>query len=631
MNVVSDYFKQSKKPNPFKNGAPGEDWWVRFMKRHPELSKRKPQALQMVRARAATPEVVNHWFHQCLKPALDSLGLMDKPNCIYNVDESGFPLSGRPAHVICKRGMKSPQTVIGGSGRENITVQVCVSAAGQLLPPYIVYTGKYLMVDYTNRGPLAARYAVSQNGWMTTSSYIDWFRNLLIPSLPVDRPILLILDGHSSHVSYEVRQLAIENQIHMLKLPPHLTHLLQPLDVGVFKPMKAAWYSAVADFTRRNRHPLSKRHFPEVLSTVWQKFNPETAKGGFRGCGIYPFSDAVISINSTQYAEPFVTDRITCTSDHADLPSSSTPALTSSDPSSSVSNPLPSPFNPSIPSDQSELPSSSACTAVLTHSDPSSFCPCNQPSSTSLAEVLEADMNSSLGDDNWDPLQNENMELSTSTTSITTDILPPSNITTTSSQINTFPLSTTPSQTNMLPPSTTPLQTNVLSPTTTPTRCEQTTQPLRNQLKDYFAKLLVSARPQRKANTRKRLVGIGESLTSDEAMKILKQDMDEKKKLEEEKAERKRIREEKKKEKEAKQNGKKKGKASGNTHKRRRTENHMADKQTRAMCPECEMYYDMDEGDGSWIECEQCFTWYHAACVGLEDDDVNEFICESCK
>ena len=134
---------------------------------------------------------------------------------------------------------------------------------------------------------------------MTTSLYIDWFHNLLIPSLPVDRPILLILDGDLSHVSYEVRQLAIDNQIHMLKLPPHLTHLLQPLDVGVFKPMKAAWYSAVADFTRRNRHPLSKRHFPEVLSTVWQKFNSETAKGGFRGCGIYPFNDAVISINST--------------------------------------------------------------------------------------------------------------------------------------------------------------------------------------------------------------------------------------------------------------------------------------------------------------------------------------------
>ena len=95
------------------------------------------------------------------------------------------------------------------------------------------------MANCTNGGPLGTRYAVSSNSWMTTSAYIDWLRNMLLPSLPDERPILLILDGHSSHVSYEVRQLAISNGVHMLKLPPHLTNLLQPLDVGVFKSMKA--------------------------------------------------------------------------------------------------------------------------------------------------------------------------------------------------------------------------------------------------------------------------------------------------------------------------------------------------------------------------------------------------------
>ncbi len=79
------------------------------MKRHPDLHKRKPQALQMVRAKAATAEVIEHWFHGCLKPTIDALGLEGKPQCIFNVDESGFPLSGRQTHIICKRGTKSPQ------------------------------------------------------------------------------------------------------------------------------------------------------------------------------------------------------------------------------------------------------------------------------------------------------------------------------------------------------------------------------------------------------------------------------------------------------------------------------------------------------------------------------------------
>ena len=58
-------------------------------------------------------------------------------------------------------------------------------------------------------------------------------RTMFIPSLPEERPVLLILDGHVSHVSYEVRMLAVKNQIHLFKLPPHCTHALQPLDVGV--------------------------------------------------------------------------------------------------------------------------------------------------------------------------------------------------------------------------------------------------------------------------------------------------------------------------------------------------------------------------------------------------------------
>lgn len=55
------------------------------MKRHRELSRRKPQQLQMVRAKAATQETVDHWFTQCLDPTLTNLGLHDKPQCVFNV------------------------------------------------------------------------------------------------------------------------------------------------------------------------------------------------------------------------------------------------------------------------------------------------------------------------------------------------------------------------------------------------------------------------------------------------------------------------------------------------------------------------------------------------------------------
>ena len=155
VNIVTEYCKNSKKPTPFRDGVPGIDWWNGFCKRHPTLVARKPQQFQLLQATAATPDQINNWFVHCLKPELDQLQLHDDPKWIFNVDESGFPLGGKPVKVLAKRGMKSPQSLVGGSGRENITVQtcMCISGDGQLLPPYVVYTGKHLMANTTNDGP----------------------------------------------------------------------------------------------------------------------------------------------------------------------------------------------------------------------------------------------------------------------------------------------------------------------------------------------------------------------------------------------------------------------------------------------------------------------------------------------
>ena len=112
---------------------------------------RKPQSLQLARARNANIETVDHWFNNILKPLIDKTGLLNHPERIFNADETSFCLRGRPQKVVAKRGAKSPQYTVGGTGKENITVQVCVSAAGQPLPPYILYTGQRLMHTHTHK------------------------------------------------------------------------------------------------------------------------------------------------------------------------------------------------------------------------------------------------------------------------------------------------------------------------------------------------------------------------------------------------------------------------------------------------------------------------------------------------
>ena len=104
---------------------------------------------------------------------------------------------------------------------------------------------------------------------------------------------LLIYDGHISHVWYGTTKLAMKYNMTIIKLPPHTTELLQPLDVAVFKSLKDTWGAFLFKRLKQARSRLTKSEFSTLLSSpeVWKEaFGEEKIKNGFRKCGIYPFS-----------------------------------------------------------------------------------------------------------------------------------------------------------------------------------------------------------------------------------------------------------------------------------------------------------------------------------------------------
>jgi len=111
----------------------------------------------------------------------------------------------------------------------------CCNAKGEFLPPYILFKAEHLYDSWCENGPKGARYQVSSSGWMDQSIFFDWFSTLFVPRVEqLEGHKLLFLDGHASHISIPVIQLAIEKKIDIICLPPHSSHVLQSLDVGVF-------------------------------------------------------------------------------------------------------------------------------------------------------------------------------------------------------------------------------------------------------------------------------------------------------------------------------------------------------------------------------------------------------------
>ena len=110
------------------------------------------------------------------------------------------------------------------------------------------------------------------------------------------RPLLLLLDGHSSHYQPELVQFSREHEIILFCLPPHTTHESQPLDTSVFGPLKRNWKLVCHEYIQK--HPgklVTKYEFSGLLNKAWMKtMTPSNICSGFHTCGVYPFNPDAI-------------------------------------------------------------------------------------------------------------------------------------------------------------------------------------------------------------------------------------------------------------------------------------------------------------------------------------------------
>ena len=121
---------------------------------------------------------------------------------------------------------------------------ICCSAGGLTLSPMIILEKSWPSGPYPRNGPENCLYAKSPNGYINKELFLEWFRKIFVLETKHLCPTILAMDGHGSHgtnamhLSFELLTLAKEEGIHIILLPPHTTNVLQPLDVGLFRPLK---------------------------------------------------------------------------------------------------------------------------------------------------------------------------------------------------------------------------------------------------------------------------------------------------------------------------------------------------------------------------------------------------------
>lgn len=197
---------------------------------------------------------------------------------------------------MVKRGDKTVYSFISNDEKECLTTLVTCNASGQIPPPMIVYSYKRIPKAVVDKVPQNWGIGRSENGWMTGETFFEYIVNIFSPWLLAQKiqfPVILFLDGHKSHLTLTLSEFCSKNNIIVVALCPNATHILQPLDVAVFRSLKMEWKKSVHCWRMdHNGQKLSREQFAPILETALNKMRrfPDVVKNGFRTCGLVPFN-----------------------------------------------------------------------------------------------------------------------------------------------------------------------------------------------------------------------------------------------------------------------------------------------------------------------------------------------------
>ena len=287
----------------------GGKWVYNYIKHHIQLKTRYARHYNHQRAKCEDPKIIGKWFND-VQIMIMQYGIAQED--IYNFDETGFAMGLiATTKVVTRAEMVGKPKLIQPGNREWVTSIECINSTGWTLPSCIVFKGQVHIQGWYEDGALPEdwRIEVSNNGWTTDKIGLRWLQNIFIPSKnrhTIGEYCLLVLDGHGSHLTPQFDEICSQNNIIPICMPAHSSHLLQPLDVACFSPLKKAYGKLVENQARLGFNHIDKLDFLRAYPQAhMEAFKPETIKNGFAAAGLIPLNpERVLSQLNIQLRTP---------------------------------------------------------------------------------------------------------------------------------------------------------------------------------------------------------------------------------------------------------------------------------------------------------------------------------------
>ncbi|XP_035675976.1 uncharacterized protein LOC118415445 isoform X3 [Branchiostoma floridae] len=216
-----------------------KSWWKRFKERNSKILRQLGSLNNL-----STKSVDKTKYFDQLTATMTKEGLTGRPHRIYHADEVGFDLDPKMEPLTFAK-LNVPGAAIRTGGHDHkLSCLECVAADGAAIPPLITFSKSFPTNDYRSEGPNNALYAVTPSGLVEGDAFLRWLQECFLPFCSPVRPVLVLMDPSSTHVTPEVIDFALKNDIVFMALPFRTTVFRHPLDVP-FDRMKTKFNRAV--------------------------------------------------------------------------------------------------------------------------------------------------------------------------------------------------------------------------------------------------------------------------------------------------------------------------------------------------------------------------------------------------
>jgi hypothetical protein len=264
------------------------------------MKLRSPERLENARAEYATSALILRWFRD-MSPEVAGC---ERP-LIFNFDESMLFVQSKAKVIVT--GSKKAFRKKAPTG-PHLTVGLCFSPLGVHPPPLIILPTLRRVTDFEYlQSCNLVQIENSPSGWMTYELFVKWAHGFCKwlenyrQTLPADmqqRTAILFIDNCRTHCARDALLLFANNNVKVISFPPHLTHVLQPVDVGCVRPFKVALCKNAKYFDKHletffhTDSAAARQRALLVLSTI-SSLNAcdfRVCSNAFRKAGLCPFS-----------------------------------------------------------------------------------------------------------------------------------------------------------------------------------------------------------------------------------------------------------------------------------------------------------------------------------------------------